>query len=106
MKSCRFSLWRSQFIARISPKRRNAYIGFKEDGESDACTCPPHLFSCGKCICIPKRWHCDGDYDCDNRSDENDCVNFLVIYESDIKKSLQLLNKNRSMKRKNTHTNR
>ncbi|KAJ8299613.1 hypothetical protein KUTeg_023673 [Tegillarca granosa] len=46
---------------------------YVDDGESDACTCPPHLFSCGKCICIPKRWHCDGDYDCDNRSDENDC---------------------------------
>ncbi|OWF40727.1 low-density lipoprotein receptor-related protein 4-like isoform X2 [Mizuhopecten yessoensis] len=38
------------------------------------CTCPPHLFSCGNCICIPERWACDGDNDCQNNYDEAHCV--------------------------------
>lgn len=39
-------------------------------GASSACSCPARLFSCGNCVCIPMQWVCDGDDDCEDRSDE------------------------------------
>ncbi|XP_076470996.1 low-density lipoprotein receptor-related protein 4-like isoform X2 [Babylonia areolata] len=37
---------------------------------SPSCSCPARLFSCGNCVCIPMPWVCDGDDDCEDRSDE------------------------------------
>lgn len=42
------------------------------------CTCPRNQFACaptsrGECTCIPENWHCDGDNDCGDQSDEKGC---------------------------------
>ncbi|XP_070199995.1 low-density lipoprotein receptor-related protein 4-like isoform X2 [Littorina saxatilis] len=39
-------------------------------GASQDCSCPARRFSCGNCVCIPLQWVCDGDDDCEDRSDE------------------------------------
>ncbi|XP_076114053.1 low-density lipoprotein receptor-related protein 4-like [Mytilus galloprovincialis] len=50
-------------------------LGLKipEPETKSSCTCPDHFFSCGNCICIPKKWVCDGDNDCSNNQDEKHC---------------------------------
>lgn len=35
--------------------------------------CGENQFVCGDQTCIPDNWRCDGDHDCDDRSDELDC---------------------------------
>ena len=42
------------------------------------CVCPKHLFRCsatrrGECTCIPRKWVCDNDVDCDEGDDEQHC---------------------------------
>lgn len=42
---------------------------------SDHEPCPVHQFQClVSSACIPKEWRCDGDLDCTDRSDENNCT--------------------------------
>lgn len=36
-------------------------------------TCGPHEFSCAKGRCIPDRWHCDDELDCEGGEDESNC---------------------------------
>uniref|UniRef100_UPI00358F8E53 low-density lipoprotein receptor-related protein 6 isoform X1 n=1 Tax=Myxine glutinosa TaxID=7769 RepID=UPI00358F8E53 len=38
-------------------------------------TCSPQQFACrtGEVDCIPVMWHCDGDPECSDKSDEDDC---------------------------------
>jgi len=35
--------------------------------------CSLSQFSCMSGKCIPVRWRCDDEYDCDDQSDEQDC---------------------------------
>ena len=52
------------------------------DGDTGLCTCPDHFFSCSNCICIPKKWVCDGDNDCTNNQDEKDCGKYNLVNAS------------------------
>lgn len=36
-------------------------------------SCPMDWFTCKMGRCIPMNWHCDGNIDCPDRSDETDC---------------------------------
>ena len=37
-------------------------------------TCPPDTFQCASSLrCIPESWICDGDNDCGDMSDEQNC---------------------------------
>ena len=41
--------------------------------------CPGEMFQCQlEGNCIPANWTCDGHPDCDDKSDENDCGNYIV----------------------------
>ncbi|KAJ8277416.1 hypothetical protein GJAV_G00074930 [Gymnothorax javanicus] len=42
-------------------------------GTGDVRTCEKHQFSCISGRCIPRLWVCDGDFDCDDGSDEIHC---------------------------------
>ena len=37
--------------------------------------CLPSQFQCNTTKCIPYLWQCDGDNDCGDWSDENNCTN-------------------------------
>ena len=39
----------------------------------DIATCEPSEFQCNDTQCIDSRWRCDGDFDCNDHSDEMNC---------------------------------
>lgn len=39
----------------------------------DEKTCGPHEFRCKNNNCIPDHWRCDGQSDCGDNSDEENC---------------------------------
>ena len=44
-----------------------------------AITCRSSQFKCADGTrCIPTRWQCDGNMECDDGSDELDCSRFLI----------------------------
>uniref|UniRef100_T1IRJ3 Uncharacterized protein n=1 Tax=Strigamia maritima TaxID=126957 RepID=T1IRJ3_STRMM len=57
----------------LSPTESQFHFGY-----ATVCTCPRNQFACaptsrGECTCIPENWHCDGDNDCGDQSDEKHC---------------------------------
>ncbi|XP_071953012.1 very low-density lipoprotein receptor-like isoform X2 [Antedon mediterranea] len=54
----------SHRIPRVIPGRRKLPFLFKN-------TCSATEFTCSNQECIPSRWQCDGDPDCNDQSDEN-----------------------------------
>ena len=46
--------------------------------------CEPNEFRCQNKKCILKIWRCDGDYDCDDKSDEQDCDRLNEINGNDM----------------------
>ncbi|KAF4523622.1 hypothetical protein B566_EDAN010131, partial [Ephemera danica] len=49
---------------------------FTQDGvgETVVCLCPPKQFACHfTCTCIPAKWRCDNDIDCEKGEDEEAC---------------------------------
>ena len=41
-------------------------------------TCLSDEFQCSDQTCIDVRWHCDGEYDCEDLSDEEDCRKYSI----------------------------
>jgi len=44
---------------------------------SPGSNCASNQFQCRNRICIPSSHQCDGEYDCDDRSDETGCSKFI-----------------------------
>lgn len=59
-------------IAHIKFSRFFFVIG---DDELHCDSCSDHEFKCGTGECINLAWHCDGQMDCTDRSDEFNCTN-------------------------------
>lgn len=45
-------------------------------------TCEADSFRCDSGKCIPNRWRCDGDNDCDDLSDERGCGECPLVFLS------------------------
>ena len=43
--------------------------------------CEPNEFRCANNRCVQKMWLCDGDDDCGDRSDEQNCSMCLTKYQ-------------------------
>ena len=43
-------------------------------------TCQLDEFQCGDLTCIDLGWHCDGEYDCEDLSDEQDCRKYTTVH--------------------------
>ena len=44
--------------------------------------CPAEKFQCQHDgTCIPSNWRCDGHFDCDDKSDENDCGRRVLSFK-------------------------
>lgn len=49
---------------------------FSNSETDNEATCPPQHFHCQNGGCIPARWKCDDDFDCSDRSDEENCCKY------------------------------
>lgn len=45
----------------------------------DEKTCGPHEFRCQNNNCVPEHWRCDGQSDCGDNTDEQNCSKSLVF---------------------------
>lgn len=60
------------FLSQIFLITSEPSVFSNSETDSEA-TCPPEHFHCQNGGCIPARWKCDDDFDCSDRSDEENC---------------------------------
>lgn len=66
-------LFKANFSYCYSKKRISIYIIYF------TAHCPRGEFKCSSGVCINKIWLCDGDYDCDDMSDESNCCEYFTM---------------------------